>query len=107
MSNTALARFAESVGRAYLQLGSDLRADLASAPVAGQSPTLLAPLGTRQKEILTLFEPGANEELTTREIAEAIGLDTANTWNTVRRLETMGHLQLVPSSRPQRWRLVR
>jgi len=41
--------------------------------------------------------------MTTREIADAIGKDTANAWNVLRRLEAKALVNLISDSRSQRW----
>ena len=105
MSDVAWARFAESVGRACQQLANDLRAQGATMASTVDALEPMPALGKRQKQILDLFQDDSGRELTTREIAEAIGVDTANTWSTLRRIEAMGLVLLIPGSRPQRWRL--
>jgi DNA-binding transcriptional regulator GbsR (MarR family) len=48
----------------------------------------------------------AGRDLTTGEIAAAIEYDFSNCYMTLRRLEQLGIVLLVPGTRPQRWRLV-
>jgi len=105
MTQIAWARFTESVGTAFHQLASDLRAgEAANALTVHRMEPVPAP-GKRQQQVLAQLQKASRHGMTTREIAETIDLDHANAWNTLHRLEAIGHVELIPGLHPQRWRL--
>jgi alkylated DNA nucleotide flippase Atl1 len=110
MATAALARFAETLAVALRELAADLHAS------TSEEETVLTPepaadfeegrvLGKRQRQVLELTGLTEESGLKTAEIADAIQYDVPNTWMTVNALKNTGLLELIPGSKPQRWRL--
>jgi hypothetical protein len=98
--SVAFARFFTELARAADQLAADLtrpeRAPLAIAPPPG--------LGRRQEEVFRVVA-SSQAPISTSEISRLIDYDVPNTWMTLRRLEQLRLVELVPGSKPQRWRV--
>ena len=99
-TNEPLARFLLQVARAAEQLAAELTTGAAPAADVKQV------LGKRQGEAMTALRT-AGRDLSTGEVASMIGYDFSNCYMTMRRLEQLRLVQLIPGSRPQRWRLGR
>jgi alkylated DNA nucleotide flippase Atl1 len=61
--------------------------------------------GARQKQVIGLEGLKGQSGLRTKEIADLIDYDEANTWNVVTSLEAQDFVEKVPGVQPQRWRL--
>src|SRR5690349_5346069 len=102
MSELAWARFADTMAEALQQLATELRAEATTTgePTArgrvAETQAVYAAVGERQGQVLLALLQAPEWGMTTREVADAIGYDTANAWNVLRRLQTMGLVELVP-----------
>jgi alkylated DNA nucleotide flippase Atl1 len=66
------------------------------------------PLGPRQQQAFDLLRSATEDGLKTSQLADAMGgYDVPNAYLTLRSLENRGLVELIPGSRPQRWRAVR
>jgi len=97
----AFARFFTQLARA----ADELAAELTRQEAATDDGATLAGLGSRQRQAFDALR-AARRDLKTGEIADAIHYDFSNCWMTLRRLEQLRLVELVPGSRPQRWRLL-
>jgi alkylated DNA nucleotide flippase Atl1 len=101
-TNRALARFFTQLAAAATELAADLEGPRADEVLA-ESPVLEG-LGSRQRLAYEAVA-AATRDLGTAEVAAAIEYDFSNTYMTLRRLEQLGLVELVPGAKPQRWRV--
>lgn len=103
-STEALARFMTRLAAAAQDLASELQAGDSSEPIEEEGPP--TGLGARQEAVYAILHGATDEGLTTSEISQAMGgYDVPNTYLTLRRLEQLSLVELLPGSKPQRWRL--
>jgi len=102
------ARFMDSLGDACRTLAKDLyerageEEPVPPVAVPGDIPELS---GKRQTAIVELAELLNEAGVKTSDIAKAIHYEEPNTHLTLKNLEHLGHIEMVPGSKPQRWRL--
>jgi alkylated DNA nucleotide flippase Atl1 len=100
----ALAKFLTRLAAAAQELAEELH----GAPELVPDDDRGAPsgLGSRQAQTFAVLAGAPDEGLSTAEIAKAMnGYDVPNAYLTLRRLEQMDIAELIPGSKPQRWRL--
>ncbi|MBA2313413.1 MAG: MGMT family protein [Actinobacteria bacterium] len=105
--NEALATFAERMSRAFDELAGDLRRGEepeSSVALLGAAP-IPEVTGHRQQAILALSGLAIEDGMRTSEVAKEISYEVPNTHMTLQALERAGHVEMVPGSKPQRWRL--
>jgi alkylated DNA nucleotide flippase Atl1 len=97
----ALGRFLSQLAAAAQQLAADLQG--VEEPVDPEAP-LVATLGRRQRAAYEAIV-AANGSIATGQVATSIAYDFSNTYMTLRRLEQLRLVEMVPGARPQRWKL--
>lgn len=100
----ALAKFMARLADAARELAEELQAPPEMTP-PDQESAVPSGLGSRQQEAYEAILAGPEEGLTTGEITKAMDYDFSNGYMTLRRLEQLALVELIPGSKPQRWRL--
>lgn len=100
----ALAKFLTRLAAAAQELAEELQGS--TEINSGQEEGVRSGLGTRQAQVFEVLSAAPEAGLSTADIARAMGgYDVPNTYLTLRRLEQMALAELIPGSKPQRWRL--
>lgn len=100
----AWAHFMSSLSAAAADLARALREQ--AAPEVVEPEEIQQDLGSRQRQAYQVLATVGDEGLQTADIAKAMGgYDFSNTYLTLRRLVELGLAELLPGSKPQRYRL--
>lgn len=102
--NEALAKFMTRLATAAQELAEELQSGggtMAPEDEAGSPPNL----GSRQEKVYRILVSADDEGLPTRAIAAEMKYEVPNTYLTLQSLGRLGLAELVPGSKPQRWRL--
>lgn len=98
----ALARWATGQAATYQQLTQDLQL---SAALPASEDGVPDGLGSRQAIVYRILAGAPDEGLPTSQIAAEMDYEVPNTYLTLQSLTRAGVVELVPGSKPQRWRL--
>ena len=107
--SSALSDLMEAVANACLKYAQELReadagaAELTLEPIA--DPVEGLSLGARQREMVDVLRLASDDGLTTSQIAERVGYDTANAHMSLRGLQGRRVIEQVQGKRPIQWRL--
>jgi hypothetical protein len=117
MGTNSWSRFLRTIGTAMLELAQELEAAQTDGQDQEQDeahharPQRAVPLphvrGPRKQAILMVEGLNSDFGMTAGPIADAAGTDGFNVYEPLGKLELEGVLELVPGSRPRRWRLAR
>lgn len=98
----AFAKWAASQAAAYQQLAEDLQAQPTLGPIDEGVPE---GLGSRQKLVFGILSKAPDDGIPTSQIAADMHYEVPNTYLTLQSLARSGYVEMVPGSKPQRWRL--
>jgi hypothetical protein len=102
--NEALAKFMTRLATAAQELAEELQSGgdaMAPEGEAGSPPNL----GSRQEKVYRILASADDEGLPTSAIAAEMKYEVLNTYLTLQSLARLGLAELIPGSKPQRWRL--
>jgi alkylated DNA nucleotide flippase Atl1 len=100
--NEALGKWAASQAAAYQQLAEDLQSQPDMAIGDDGVPERL---GSRQTLVYQILARATDDGLPTSQVAAEMQYEVPNTYLTLQSLARSGLVELIPGSKPQRWRL--